>query len=186
MLAASQRQAAGSRLAVPCAPSSSSGSSFSGKLVRASPVQQTGRPGSRRLVVQAVSAPDTASFGIHLISLLCYVVFLTSNLNNRNALSCMPVDPPARQGTVSWHTTAAAVQIQQQQEEQPACRGATVLPACNCFSCRCIFIYKCLCAYVAEAVTPSPEAMEGGRSTSRPGNSAVLRAHYLLGRFCCL
>ncbi|WIA39296.1 hypothetical protein OEZ86_005414 [Tetradesmus obliquus] len=53
MLAASQRQAAGSRLAVPCAPSSSSGSSFSGKLVRASPVQQTGRPGSRRLVVQA-------------------------------------------------------------------------------------------------------------------------------------
>jgi hypothetical protein len=33
-------------------------------------LQQSGRPGSRRLVVQAVSAPDTVSAGIYLISLL--------------------------------------------------------------------------------------------------------------------
>jgi hypothetical protein len=54
--------------------------------VRASPVQQTGRPGSRRLVVQAVSAPDTVTDGIYLILLLQPIDYATYHEHNSRGI----------------------------------------------------------------------------------------------------
>lgn len=160
MLAANSSR---SSCSVPCAPSSQC--SFSGRTVRAFPAQTGGRPGSRRLVVQAVG---------------CHHDLGAANELQAARRPCIAFSSFNGVYTYIWHAPGASAALELR---MVPCCCAWCCCCCAWAAAACCLLLACCLPAAAQAVASAQEAMEGGGPPARPRHTPVQRAHRVPGQW---